>query len=180
MGRRKPPPRVKPTRSRNNQKRELVESLPSTAQRADLAARARYGAYSKHKFHPTAYRLTPYAGPDEDRTFCDAHAEFVPADLPRVPRLLGRGIVAGLWGDHPQGEDPRLLWTVDDNGWIYELRITNAGQAEYHGYPVLPSDAFAKKVIERFASWYETAEMGLKQAYLTDDETLKAVRDRYR
>jgi len=148
--------------------------------REEFAAKARYGIFSKHKFHPTAYRLKPYAGPDEERTYCDAHAHFLPEDFPRVDRLLRRGIMAGLWGDHPADGDPRMLWTIDDNGWIYELRITNAGLSDYHGYPVLPSDAFAKKVIERFTSWASTAGEELLNNEPDIGEIIRAARDRYR
>lgn len=47
------------------------------------------------------------------------------------------------------GDAPALLWTIDESGWIFELRITNAGQTQYHGYPVLQGDAFARHVLVR-------------------------------
>lgn len=149
MGRRRPNPRVAPARSRNNPKRRLSAKLPTIAQRQALAAQARYGPYSKHKYHPTAYGLQPYAGGDEERTYCDAHANFGRADFSRIPLLLRRGILLGLWGGQSAGGDPTMFWTIDDTGWIYELRMTNAGQALYHGYPVLTGDAFAKQVLAR-------------------------------
>ncbi|TWB10753.1 hypothetical protein FBZ89_13222 [Nitrospirillum amazonense] len=30
---------------------------------------------------------------------------------------------------------------------------TNTGLNEWHGYPLLPTDSFAKQVWERFANW---------------------------
>ena len=108
-----------------------------------------YGAYSKHKFNPTAYKLTPYAGPDVERTYCDAHANFGKDDLPRIPDLIRRGVMLGLCSDQGVGDLPSLLWTIDDTGWIFELRITNSDQALYHGYPILPGDAFARHVLVR-------------------------------
>jgi hypothetical protein len=108
-----------------------------------------YGPYSKHKFNPLAYKLTPYGGPDVERTYCDAHANFGKKDCIRIPELLKRGVILGLWSHHNDGDDPRLLWTIDESGWIFELRITNSGQAQYHGYPVLPGDAFARHVLVR-------------------------------
>jgi len=108
-----------------------------------------YGPYSKHKFNPTAYNLTPYAGPDVDRTYCDAHARFGKGDSIRIPGLLRRGVMLGLWSDQMDSDVPRLLWTIDGDGWIFELRITNLGQAQYHGYPVLPGDAFARHILVR-------------------------------
>ncbi len=114
-----------------------------------LSMQTTYGAYSKHKFNPSAYGLRPYAGLDVDRTYCDAHSHFGKGDFVRVPFLLRRGVMLGLWSDQNSGDAPSLLWTIDDTGWIFELRITNAGQAQYHGYPILPGDAFARHVLVR-------------------------------
>lgn len=55
----------------------------------------------------------------------------------------------GLRSEQSNGDTPNLLWTVDESGWIFELRITNADQTQYHGYPVLPGDAFARHVLTR-------------------------------
>lgn len=108
-----------------------------------------YGPYSKHKFNPMAYQLTPYGGPDVERTYCDANANFRKEDCIRIPDLLKRGAMLGLWSEQNDGNAPRLLWTIDENGWIFELRITNSGKARYHGYPVLPGDAFARHILVR-------------------------------
>jgi len=78
---------------------------------------------------------------------------FSPADMARVPTLLRRGLLAGLIGHNDKQGDPTLVGTVDDNGWIYEGRITVPSQAVYHAYPLLPADAFAKNVLDRFAEW---------------------------
>jgi hypothetical protein len=122
--------------------------MPSLEAREDLIGRASYGAYSKHKFNPTAYKLTPYAGSDVERTYCDAHSHFGKDDIARIPALLARGVMLGLWSE-PGGDCPDLLWTIDDTGWIFEMRITNSGQSQYHGYPVLTGDAFARQVLIR-------------------------------
>jgi hypothetical protein len=62
-----------------------------------------------------------------------------------VPAMIDRGLRAGLIGTN--------LWAVADDGWIFEGRITNADQVEYHGYPVRPSEAIAEPVYRRFKSW---------------------------
>jgi hypothetical protein len=149
MSRKKPALRIVTQRSRENANRRLNATPPTTACRAELSARVTYGPYSKHKFNPTAYNLVPYSGPDVERTYCDAHANFGKGEFVRIPDLLKRGVMLGLWSDQIDREVPRLLWTIDENGWIFELRITNSAQAQYHGYPVLPGDAFARHVLVR-------------------------------
>lgn len=149
MARRRPPARVAPQRSRNNAKRRLSVLVPTDMERDNLIACASYGAYAKHKYNPAAYHLAPYAGQDEERTYCDEHAGFGKADVARVPTLLRRGIQLGLCSDRKADNAPAMLWTIDDNGWIYELRVTNVDLFQYHGYPVLTNDAFAKQVLAR-------------------------------
>lgn len=149
MSRKKPAPRIMVQRSRNNANRRLVAVLPTAASRAELSVRVTYSAYSKHKFNPTAYGLIPYAGQDEERSYCDAHAGFDKRDIIRIPTLIVRGVMLGLWSDQNDGDAPSLLWTLDESGWIFELRTTNSCQAQYHGYPILPGDAFARHVLVR-------------------------------
>jgi hypothetical protein len=67
--------------------------------------------------------------------------------MEQIPKLLHRGIKAELLGTS------EIIWTISDNGWIYECRKTNPAQAEYHGYPVRPSEPIGKLVYSRFASW---------------------------
>ncbi len=70
-----------------------------------------------------------------------------------VPGLLMRGILAGLIGHNERQGVPTILWSIWDQGWIFEARITNAVLADYHGYPVLPSEAIAEQVYDRFTHW---------------------------
>ena len=149
MSRKKPAPRIVVQRSQNNAKRRLTAAVPSAKSRVELLERVTYGPYAKHKLNPTAYKLSPYAGQDEERTYCDAHAGFSKDSFERIPKLIERGVRLGLWSDQNDGDTPSLLWTLDESGWIFELRISNSGQAQYHGYPVLRGDAFARYVLVR-------------------------------
>jgi hypothetical protein len=65
--------------------------------------------------------------------------------MDRIPALLQRALRARLVGSH--------IWTVDDNGWIYELVVTNPTTNERHGYPLRPSDPFAVTVYRHFQGW---------------------------
>jgi hypothetical protein len=139
-----------PTRHSDNDKRRL-HPAPDATLIARLATAARYSGSNKHKADPAPWGLPPFVGKRGDETLCDRHAGFAPRQDHSIPRLLRRGIHAGLIGD-----TQRLLWTIGDDGWIFEGRITNAEQHEYHGYPVRPNEAIAEAVYRRFACWAST------------------------
>jgi hypothetical protein len=83
--------------------------------------------------------------------------------MKRVPALLERALRAQLVGSH--------MWTVDDNGWIYELAVTNATTNEHHGYPLRPSEAIAEVVFRHFQQWaWENGSESDKAAALACQE----------
>lgn len=140
-----------PRRSIFNEKRRLADPInPSLI--AKLRPVISYHGYAKHKANPHAYGLTGYSGRSGDRTLCDRHAHFLPNDMPTIPVLLQRALSAGLVGHAWESIGPRMMWTVADSGWIFELKETNPVQADYHGYPLLPGDPMAKLVYDRFAA----------------------------
>jgi hypothetical protein len=162
MSRRKPQPRLLVARSSDNDKRRLRDPIPPKVWLTSLADRASFQGYSKHKRDPRAFGLGPFTGLREDATYCDGHAQFCPRDLNRVPSLLQRGIFSGLIGHNDAQGDPTILWTVDENGWIYEARITIPRQAIYHGYPVLGTEAIARLVLARYVQYvYDTKNNAL-------------------
>ena len=116
----------------------LVERLLDTV---------RYEGSSKHKRHPQSFGLEPFNGERDDATLCD-EADFQPDQADEIPTLIQRGIRAGLIG-----HTARLLWTVADDGWIFEARETNRETAQFHGYPVLPEESIARLVFDRFVTW---------------------------
>lgn len=160
-----------------NEKRDLSPVVPSLAERAALSARASYGGYAKHKRNPHAWGLRPFRGRAPDRTFCE-DTGFEIADQARIPTLLSRGIDAGLFGDLVRQGDPTMLWTLDDSGWIYELRQTIPGRANYHGYPLLPTNPLGRKVIARFENWFLSLPRADRQAVLL--AALRGAQERYR
>lgn len=133
-----------PARRADNHKRKLHD-IKNAAEIAALRALVIYGGSPKHKRNPAAFDLPPFNGERGDATLCDDHASFQPQDMARIPALITRGLNASLIGTNH--------WTIDDNGWIYEARLTNVTQHEYHAYPVRPNEAIAKPVYERFAEW---------------------------
>ena len=106
-----------------------------------------YEGSPKHKRHPHLFGLEPFNGERDDATLCD-EAEFRPEQVREIPALIQRGIRAGLIG-----HTARLLWTVADDGWIFEARETNRETTEFHAYPILPEESIARLVFDRFANW---------------------------
>lgn len=144
----KPPLRPNlPPRLSNNDKRRLLPVPDAAALAPQLLQRAHYRGSPKHKLRPDVFGLPPYQGARGDETLCDAHVGFTPQHMAAVPALLARGIQAGLIGSS------HMLWTVADTGWIFEARLKNVQQAEYHGYPVRDSEPIAESVYRRFADW---------------------------
>ena len=107
-----------------------------------------YRCSEKHKKDPLAFELNISPGSARgDATLCDEHAGFTPAKLRSIRRLIERGLRAGLVG---RGH---LIWTVGDDGWIFEGRPTNVVTFEYHGYPVLEWEAIARPIYDRYSEW---------------------------
>lgn len=118
--------------------------------------------------------MEPWRGKAEDPTFCDGHAGFRPDQIPLATDWLRRGIRAGLLGEEDRAGDPALIWAPSNMGWIFEARITIPGQAVYHGYPVLPSEAIATEVLVRYQEWVRVN--GSSQI----EDELNGLRSRYR
>ena len=142
----KPSHRRSRRRGSHNEKRRLMAN-PGDDLIQRLLHNVRYEGSPKHKRHPHLFGLEPFNGKRDDATRCD-EADFDPDQIDEIPALIQRGIQAGLIG-----HSARLLWTVADDGWIFEARETNRETTEFHGYPVLPEEPIARLVFDRFANW---------------------------
>lgn len=139
-----------PPRGSNNDKRRLIRA-PDPGRIAALLKSVNYQGSSKHKLRPHLFGLEPFRGQRGDATLCDRDAHFRPEDLGSIDAMMKRGLRAGLVGRN------EMIWAVADNGWIYEARLTNVGQTEYHGYPVRDTEAIAEPVYRRFSEWAHTS-----------------------
>lgn len=178
MSRTKPEPRDLPDRSSDNDKRALLAQMPSEGERQALMSRVTYQGYGKHKRNPYIWEVAPFHGEADDRTFCE-DSGLRPADMRRALPIIRRGIAGGLWGDQSDLDCPTILWTIDDGGWIYELRLTNRNQAIYHGYPVRFNDAMARKVIFRFEQWIMAPKAKGLVPNISDRAALRAAQSLY-
>lgn len=134
-----------PRRNSDNDKRRL-DPAPDPQFINQLLSTVHYAGSSKHKRNPHLFDLKRFNGKRGDETLCDEHAGFSPEDMAGIPAIVQRGLKAGLIGD-------RVLWTIGDNGWIFEARLTNSETNEYHGYPVRPTEAIGEPVFRRYAEW---------------------------
>lgn len=146
-----------PPRTSDNHKRKLHPN-PESAINELLKIKICYGGSAKHKANPAIFGLDNHGKTPGDATLCDAHAGFQPKNMSEIPRLLQRGVSSGLIGDVMTTQGiPHIIWTVGDDGWIFEGRLTNPEQTEYHGYPVRPTEPIAEHVYHRFTEWASTS-----------------------
>lgn len=134
-----------PPRDSDNDNRRLQDNVDQNSL-ATLKTTINYAGHPKHKRNPHLFGLGQFNGKRGDETLCDKHAGFTKAQMAGIPSLLQRGLEAELVGE-------RIVWSIADDGWIFEARLTNRETNEYHGYPVRPSESIAELVFKRFAHW---------------------------
>ena len=130
--------------------RNRLDPAPNQLKLDRLAEKAKYHGSPTHKAHPLKFGLPLENVRQGDATLCDAEANFQPAQMAEIPLLLRRGIRAGL-----VTKSAGRIWSVAEDGWIFEARTTNSVLYEYHGYPVRYGEAIAEAVYDRFVRWAE-------------------------
>ena len=116
-----------------------------------------YQGSPKHKRQPHLYDLPQFQGRRGDATLCD-DTGFGPMNIADIVGLMHRGIRAGLISD-----TKRIIWTVADDGWIFEARETNRDTAQFHGYPVLSHEVVSKLVYRRYDDWVKRFGSGVER-----------------
>lgn len=134
-----------PPRDSDNDNRRLLNEIDQGVL-LNLKNTINYAGHPKRKRNPHVFGLPRYNGKRGDETLCDKHAGFTKAQMAGIPLLLQRGLAAELVGE-------RIIWSIADDGWMFEARLTNRDTNEFHGYPVRPSEAIAELVFERFERW---------------------------
>jgi len=134
-----------------NPKRRLI--TPAQAQaRSDelkaLAARARYGGNPEHKKNPGDFGLTPPSDPRQGKSLCDAAKVFRRAD---AEAILKGGLQRGTVSDRMDGEWPKNVWSVTEDGIAMEAQLENPELGSYHGYPMPETDPLSQEVLRRWA-----------------------------
>lgn len=136
-------------RSGNNPKRRIIPLTQLDADaREQLAARVRYVGSGHHKRSPADYGMDR-TSPRPTKSLCDA-AKLVTLDEAR--RLLREGILRAMVS--PLGNDsfPKYVWSVADDGEVYEAKTHPNTPGQYHGYPLEAEDDM-RSYVTRF--WVE-------------------------
>lgn len=125
------------SRSGNNPKRRIIPSVDLDANaREQLTARVRYVGSGHHKRNPASYSMDR-TNPRPTKSLCDA-AKHVALD--EAQRLLREGILRVMVS--PLGNDgfPKYIWSVADDGEVYEAKTHPNTPGQYHGYPLEGED----------------------------------------
>lgn len=113
-------------------------------QRLALVEGVRYCGSPYHKLNPADYGL-PETKPRPDKTLCDVARRV---DFTEALALLREGVRKGLVSVQWRGQWPQNIWSVDQEGVVYEAQLQNVEAGEYHGYPMTLDMEFAEHVRE--------------------------------
>ena len=92
---------------------------------------------SKARYRPSTYHQENITGWRPDKSKCPAAIDATVAKA-----LLLAGIRKSMFSSQRRQGWPRAVWAVC-GGVVYEARLANDVQGEYHGYPLPDGDPFA-------------------------------------
>jgi hypothetical protein len=129
----------------NNPKRRIAPSEFLTAdQKASLIASVTYVASGHHKRNPADYGLQR-TNPRPTKSLCDL-VRIVPQQ--EAQELLRMGINYGMVSSHCFGDFPKFVWSVADDGEVYEAKTDAVTRGAYHGYRLEEDDDMRELVKE--------------------------------
>lgn len=118
-----------PVRQSTNPKRRIAESGSFSAQQQDsLLAKARYIGSAVHKKRPADYGFHPPSNPRPHKSLCD---DLRPIPATEADELFKAGVRKGMVSTSFIDGLPKYIWSVDDDGEVYEAKWDRDG---YHGY----------------------------------------------
>lgn len=131
-------------RQGNNPKRRIAPPGRLTAdEKKRLERDVRYIGSANHKLHPAAYGF-PRPEPRPNKSVCDMERDIL---LPEAKQLVARGIQYDMFSELQADGFPKFIWSVSENGEVFEAKTDRNGTGEYHGYPLEDEDAMYKYVI---------------------------------
>ena len=134
-----------PVRNANNPKRRIA---PQGSFDPDhLVRRPRYLGSPHHKKYPADYGFNPPTAPRPHKSLCDGKRIVT---LGEAEVLFRNGMKYGMVSRHEVNGFPKYVWTVDENGDVYEAKLGHDGRS-YHGYRLGADDrAMRRQVIKEW------------------------------
>ena len=107
------------------------------------ANQARYTGSPHHKRHPADYGFHPPVSPRLTKSLCDGSRRM---PLAEAQALFREGIQRGMISACIEGELPKYVWAMDEQGHVYEAKRGGDG-SEYHGYELGDDDGDMKRLV---------------------------------
>ena len=114
------------------------------AEKMRLLGTVRYIGSGLHKLRPGDYGLSPPSNPRPSKSPCD---ELRPVLLAEAKLLLQRGIEKGMVSAYQPGSLPKYIWSVDEQGEVYEAKTRPERESDYHGYRIGDDETLMRKYV---------------------------------
>ena len=132
-------------RNGNNPKRRLARQQDIDPGVVARLAHARYTGSPHHKRSSAGYGFQPPASPRPKKSLCDGHRSV---RLTEAAALFREGVRRGMVSTYLDGDLPKYVWAVDDDGRVFEAKISR-GTQDYHGYELGCDEDRLRRHIER-------------------------------
>ena len=133
-----------PKRQGNNPKRRISpKNLLSEQELNELIRVLRYEGSSLHKRFHADYGLEPPANPRRNKSLCDGKRSVRQRE---AIRLFRSGLKRGMMSTIQEGEPPKYVWAVDEDGEAYEAKLGGDGRS-YHGYRLGDDERMMKQYV---------------------------------
>jgi hypothetical protein len=142
-------------REGNDPRRRIVKlDRLKPEERTQLAARITYLGSGYHKRFPAAggYDFGPAAGPRPAKSVCDGIRVVPKAE---AEQLLRNGVLMGMFSDPLEDGLPMYVWSIDQQGEVYEAKTHPNNRGQYHGYRLEENDPMRARVL---STWKERAQ----------------------
>ena len=67
--------------------------------------------------------------------------------LAEATLLLQRGIEKGMVSAYQPGSLPKYIWSVDEQGEVYEAKTRPERESDYHGYRIGDDETLMRKYV---------------------------------
>ena len=131
-------------RQGNNPKRRIASADQlNSDDRKELAQSVRYVGSGHHKRWPADYGFERIS-PRPTKSLCDMQRVILHDE---AKRLLERGVAHGMVSSLNEGNFPKFIWCVDEQGEVYEAKTDIRNPGAYHGYRLEEDDDMRDRVI---------------------------------